>query len=222
MVFMKQKQYRLGALLFVLGMFLIALPVYAVADGEFATWTGVRVDWQLNPQIKFRGTFQARTQNGLREMEREKLNVGMNYRVLPLLQLKGYYEIQYRDRGAAGWNIGHRYQAGFIVSGTKRNIKLGWRELLQQTFIGGINEVQLRSRLRVTYESGNWVVYPYFSVEAFQSVGDRAFFSLPRVRYRPGVRCPFSRKTALDVYYCRQYDVKRCLNILGLNLEIKL
>ena len=103
-----------------------------------------------------------------------------------------------------------------------RNIKLGWRELLQHTFIGGTNEAQLRSRLRIAYESGNWVVYPYFSVEAFQPVGDKAFFSLPRVRYRPGVRWPFSRKTALDVYYCRQYDVKRCLNILGLNLEIKL
>lgn len=130
--------------------------------------------------------------------------------------------MQYRDRGSAGWKIGHRYQAGFIVSGTKRNIKLGWRELLQHTFIGGTNEAQLRSRLRLAYEPGNWIAYPYFSVEAFQPVGDKAFFSLPRVRYRPGVRWPFSRKTALDVYYCRQYDVKRCLNILGLNLEIKL
>ena len=88
--------------------------------------------------------------------------------------------------------------------------------------MGGTNEAQLRSRLRIAYEPGSWVVYPYFSVEAFQPVGDKAFFSLPRVRYRPGVRWPFSRKTALDVYYCRQYDVKRCLNILGLNLEIKL
>lgn len=134
---MNQKLYRLGALLLVLGICLVAFPVYAVADGEFATWTGVRVDWQLNPKVKFRGTFQTRTQNGLREMERGRLNVGMNYRVLPLLQLKGYYELQYRDRGAAGWKIGHRYQAGFIVSGTRRNIRLGWRELLQHTFMGG-------------------------------------------------------------------------------------
>lgn len=219
---MNQKQNRCGTLLLVLGMCLVSFSAYAVPEGEFATWTGVRVDWQFNPKVKFRGTFQARTQNGLKEMERERLNVGLNYRVLPLLQLKGYYELQYRDRGAVGWKIGHRYQAGFIVSGTKRNIKLGWRELLQHTFIGGTNEAQLRSRLRIAYESGNWVVYPYFSVEAFQPVGDKAFFSLPRVRYRPGVRWPFSRKTALDVYYCRQYDVKRCLNILGLNLEIKL
>ena len=159
---MNQKLYRLGALLLVLGICLVAFPVYAVADGEFATWTGVRVDWQLNPKVKFRGTFQARTQNGLREMERGRLNVGMNYRVLPLLQLKGYYELQYRDRGAAGWKIGHRYQAGFIVSGTKRNIRLGWRELLQHTFMGGTNDAQLRSRLRIAYEPVNWVVYPGF------------------------------------------------------------
>ena len=112
----------MGALLLVLGICLVVFPVYAVAVGEFATWTGVRVDWQLNPKVKFRGTFQTRTQNGLREMERGRLNVGMNYRVLPLLQLKGYYELQYRDRGAAGWKIGHRYQAGFIVSGTKQNL----------------------------------------------------------------------------------------------------
>ena len=56
-------------------------------------------------------------------MERGRLNVGLNYRVLPLMQIKGYYEVQYRDRGTAGWKVGHRYQAGFIVSGAKRNIK---------------------------------------------------------------------------------------------------
>lgn len=219
---MKQKLYRLVWLMLASGMWMTPLATYAVADGEFATWTGVRADWQFNPRIKFRGTFQARTQNGLREMERERLNVGMNYRVLPLLQLKGYYELQYRDRGAAGWKIGHRYQAGFIVSGAKQSVKLSWRELLQQTFIGGTNEAQLRSRVRAAYEPDNWVIYPYFSVETFQPVGDGAFFSLSRVRYRPGMRWTFSCKMALDVFYCRQYDVKRCLNILGLNLEVKL
>lgn len=220
---MKQKLFRTEVLLVLaLGMWMIPLAMYAVADGEFVTWMGARVDWQVNPHIKFRGTFQARTQNGLEEMERERLNVGVNYRVLPLLQLEGYYELQYRDRGAAGWQIGHRYQTGFIVSGTKQGIKLNWRELLQHTFIGGTNEAQLRSRLRVAYEPRDWTIYPYFSVETFQPVGNGAFFSLPRVRYRPGVRWIFSRKVALDVYYCRQYDVKRCLNILGVNLEIKL
>lgn len=215
--------HRLGVLFLIIwGMSLLSLPAYTMTDGEFATWTGVRVDWQFNPRVKFRGTFQARTQNGLKEMERERLNIGLNYRVLPLLQLKGYYELQYRDRGAVGWKVGHRYQAGFIISGSKRDVKIGWRELLQHTFIGGINEAQLRSRLRLAYEPENWIAYPYFSVETFQPVGGEAFFSLPRVRYRPGMRCPLSRKTVLDVYYCRQYDVKRCQNILGLNLEIKL
>ena len=79
---MNQKQNRWGTLLFVLGMCLVSFSAYAVPEGEFATWTGVRVDWQLNPKVKFRGTFQARTQNGLKEMERERLNVGLNYRVL--------------------------------------------------------------------------------------------------------------------------------------------
>lgn len=160
---MKQILHKLRVLLLIVwGMCIPSLPGYAMTDSEFATWTGVRVGWQLNPRVKFRGTFQTRTQNGLKEMERGRLNVGLNYRVLPLMQLKGYYEIQYRDRGTAGWKVGHRYQAGFIVSGAKRNIKLGWRELLQHTFIGGANEVQLRSRLRVAYEPENWIAYPYF------------------------------------------------------------
>ena len=85
---MNQKQNRWGTLLLVLGMCLVSFSAYAVPEGEFATWTRVRVDWQFNPKVKFRGTFQARTQNGLKEMERERLNVGLNYRVLPLLQLK--------------------------------------------------------------------------------------------------------------------------------------
>lgn len=80
---------------------LLPVRTYAVSHGEFAAWTGVRVDWQMNRYWKFRGTFQARTQKGLKEMERERLNVGVNCRVLPLMQLKGYYELQYRDRGKA-------------------------------------------------------------------------------------------------------------------------
>jgi len=138
------------------------------------------------------------------------------------MQLKGYYELQYRDRGKAGWKTGHRYQAGFVVSGPVGDFKLGWRELFQHTFIGGGKEAQLRSRLQAVYEPTGWLLHPYFSVESFQPVGGGAFFSLPRVRYRPGVRWGLSRKTALDVYYCRQYDVKRCLNVMGINLEIKL
>lgn len=201
---------------------LLPVRTYAVAHGEFAAWTGVRVDWQMNRYWKFRGTFQARTQQGLKEMERERLNVGVNCRVLPLMQLKGYYELQYRDRGKAGWKIGHRYQAGFVVSGPVGDFKLGWRELFQHTFIGGGKEAQLRSRLQAEYAPQECILHPYFSVESFQPVGGDAFFSLPRVRYRPGVRWRLSRKTALDVYYCRQYDVKRCLNVMGINLEIKL
>lgn len=201
---------------------LLPLWTYAVTPGEFAAWTGVRVNWQLDKRLKFRGTFQTRTQHGLKEMERGRLNVGLNYRVLPLMQLKGYYELQYRDRGKAGWKTGHRYQVGFVVSGPTGDFKLGWRELFQHTFIGGGKEAQLRSRLQAVYEPMNWCLHPYFSVESFQPVGGGTFFSLPRVRYRPGVRWKLSRKKVLDVYYCRQYDVKRCLNVLGINLEITL
>lgn len=204
------------------GGWMLPVRTYAVASGEFAAWTGVRVNWQVDKRLKFRGTFQARTQHGLKEMERERLNIGLNYRVLPLMQLKGYYELQYRDRGKAGWKIGHRYQAGFVVSSPVRDFKLGWRELFQHTFIGGGKEAQLRSRLQAVYEPTDWRLHPYFSIESFQPVGGEAFFSLPRVRYRPGMRWNLSQRTMLDVYYCRQYDVKRCLNVLGINLEITL
>lgn len=218
----RQTLYRIiiGMVLCMEGI--IPVPTYAIAHGEFAAWTGVRVNWQMSRRLKFRGTFQARTQYGLKEMERERLNVGLNYRVLPLMQLKGYYELQYRDRGKAGWKIGHRYQAGFVVSVPVGDFKLGWRELFQHTFIGGGKEAQLRSRLQAVYEPKDWLLHPYFSVESFQPVGGEAFFSLPRVRYRPGLRWNLSRRTMLDVYYCRQYDVKRCLNVLGINLEITL
>ena len=54
---MNQKQNRWGTLLLVLGMCLVSFSAYAVPEGEFATWTGVRVDWQFNPKVKFRGTF---------------------------------------------------------------------------------------------------------------------------------------------------------------------
>lgn len=220
---MRQKLHRVGVwLMLVWGMFVIPLQTYAVPSGEFATWTGTRLNWQINKCVRFRGTFQVRTQDGLKEMERGRLNLGMDYRMLSFLQLKGYYEIYYRNRGVDGWKTGHRWQAGFMVSGAKQKVKLSWRELLQQTFIGGTDDMQLRSRLRVDYEAEKWIVYPYFSLESFQTVDGGNFFSFPRVRYIPGIRWPFSHKTILDVYYCRQYDVKRCQNIVGITLDIKL
>lgn len=217
---MGQRLYILQIL--ILAVSIAPLQTYATSDGEFAAWVGVRTTWQIEKQLRVIGLLQMRTQNGLKEMERGRLHVGMGYNCFPFLQLEGYYEIQYRNRAAAGWKIGHRYQAGFAMQIRKQRLKFDWRELFQQTFLEGGKEGILRSRLRIRYEPSEWRFHPYFSVELFQPVGGGAFFSLPRVRYRPGMKWKMSQKMALELYYCRQYDVKRCLNVMGVNWEIKL
>lgn len=50
---MKQILHKLRVLLLIVwGMCIPSLPGYAMTDSEFATWTGVRVGWQLNPRVK--------------------------------------------------------------------------------------------------------------------------------------------------------------------------
>ena len=144
------------------------------------------------------------------------------YNLLPCLQVEGVYELHYRRLDKGEWKFRHRYNLGVQVSADWRDFKISLRERFQETFSEGNVENRLRSRLKISYGPDKWRVKPYFAPELYQPIGDRAFFRVARMRYRPGVEIRLARRCSADVFYCRQYEPGNSRNIFGVEVGISL
>lgn len=150
-----------------------------------------------------------------------ELESGSFLRCTILLKISGIYELHYRNRGSDGWKFRHRYLIGPQASVKGGNFKFSLREYFQQTISEGEAESRLRSRIKAEYVPTSWTLHPYFSAELYQPIGGEAFFSIARMRYRPGINVRISRKCSCDVFYCRQYEPVRSINIVGLEFLVR-
>lgn len=185
-------------------------------------WGAVKCTASLTQRFQLTGIAGFRVRNHFREAERTRLNVGGRYKVLPSLYLDAAYEVHYANSKTRGWEIRHRYYAGLVVPVDIALLRISFIERFQQTFIHGEAENHLRSQVRLAYAQKKWVCSPFFAMELFQPLGDEAFFSVARMRYRSGVRIQTSKHTSLDIYYCRQYDPGKRLDIAGITLGIRI
>lgn len=200
---------------------LSAVPVYAQAD-EFATWSMIRVNHKILPDLKFSAAVEFRSKADLKQADRWGGDAGIMYNLLPCLQVEGVYELHYRRLDKGEWKFRHRYNLGVQVSADWRDFKISLRERFQETFSEGNVENRLRSRLKISYGPDKWRVKPYFAPELYQPIGDRAFFRVARMRYRPGVEIRLARRCSADVFYCRQYEPGNSRNIFGVEVGISL
>lgn len=186
---------------------------------EFATWTRVKADFGLSGGWSLVGYAEYRSMDDLKQSDRWGFSVMVDYNPTSWLRMESGYEFHYRQK-SGNWTIRHRYKwsaQGNIVRG---NWKFSLRERFQRTTSGGTAENDLRSRLRSSYVLKQWM-NPYFSIELFQPLGGDAFFTVKRLRYRPGIIWKFSERYSLDMFYCRQYETKRCQNIFGMEFGMK-
>lgn len=200
---------------------LSAVPVYAQAD-EFATWSMIRVNHKILPDLKFSAAVEFRSKADLKQADRWGGDAGIMYNLLPCLQVEGVYELHYRRLDKGEWKFRHRYNLGVQVSADWGDFKISLRERFQETFSEGNVENRLRSRLKISYGPDKWRVKPYFAPELYQPIGDRAFFRVARMRYRPGVEIRLTRRCSADVFYCRQYEPGNSRNIFGVEVGISL
>lgn len=200
---------------------LSAVPVYAQAD-EFATWSMIRVNHKILPDLKFSAAVEFRSKADLKQADRWGGDAGIMYNLLPCLQVEGVYELHYRRLDKGEWKFRHRYNLGVQVSADWRDFKISLRERFQETFSEGNVDNRLRSRLKISYGPDKWRVKPYFAPELYQPIGDRAFFRVARMRYRPGVEIRLARRCSADVFYCRQYEPGNSRNIFGVEVGISL
>lgn len=209
------------AVVFVLLMLSGAVPAVAANSGNFATWSLIKVDYRMTHKLGFVGYAEFRSKDNLKHTDRWTLSAMLNYRLNSYLKVEGGYAFHYRYKGEGVWGVRNRYKLDLTGTLGWSNIKLSLRERLQRTTADGVSEDRLRSRLKLSYSSGKSVLSPYFSAELFQPLGDDAFFTVSRMRYRPGIVFKLSRVCSLDLFYCRQYEPKECRNIMGVELGLK-
>lgn len=209
------------AVVFVLLMLPGAVPAVAANSGNFATWSLIKVDYRMTHKLGFVGYAEFRSKDNLKHTDRWTLSAMLNYRLNSYLKVEGGYAFHYRYKGEGVWGVRNRYKLGLTGTLGWSNIKLSLRERLQRTTADGVSEDRLRSRLKLSYSSGKSVLSPYFSAELFQPLGDDAFFTVSRMRYRLGIVFKLSRVCSLDLFYCRQYEPKECRNIMGVELGLK-
>lgn len=218
---MENKKSYVGCWILVLFM-LAAGKVCAQAD-EFATWSMVRLNHQLRNDLRLSGAVEFRSKDDLKMADRWGGEIGLMYTVLSWLKVEGVYEVHYRNLGEdKGWKFRHRYNLGAQGTVGCGNFKVSLRERFQQTFSGGEVENRLRSRLKISYALDKPKLSLYFAPELYQPIGDRAFFRVARMRYRPGVEITCSKRCALDVFYCRQYESDNSRNIFGVEVKVAL
>ena len=218
---MKNKlQNTFGCFFLVILMLLPVRRVYAQSE-DFATWTGVKVSHKVAPRWSLSAATEFRSKDHLKKADRVSLNLGASCDVLSFLKISGIYELHYRNRGSDGWKFRHRYLIGPQASVKGGYFKFSLREYFQQTISEGEAESRLRSRIKAEYVPTSWTLHPYFSAELYQPIGGDAFFSIARMRYRPGINVRISQKCSCDVFYCRQYEPVRSINIVGLEFLVR-
>ena len=196
----------------------VVVPEMAAKTDDFSTWSLVKVNCGLSRNWGFVGYVEYRSKDNLKHSDRWTLSAMLNWKPVSCLTAEGGYALHYRYKGDGGWGVRNRYKLGLTGSVGWRNVKFSLRERLQRTVADGAAEDVLRSRLKASYAPKSWFVNPYFSVELFQPLGDDAFFTASRLRYRPGMAVKLSKKCSIDVFYCRQYEPKSCRNISSLFL----
>lgn len=188
---------------------------------SFATWNGIRINYEFIRNLKFVGYVEYRSKDDLRQTDRWTLSGMLDYKLNPYLSAEGGYAFHYRYKGKGNWGTRNRYKLGLTGTLKWRNMKLSLRERLQRTVADGVTEDRLRSRIKFSYSPERLIFSPYFSAELFQPLDDDAFFTASRVRYRPGIVVGLSGHCSLDFFYCRQYEPKECRNIFGIEFGLK-
>ena len=199
----------------------ISFSAWAQSD-DFNTWTKFKVNHKIDSRFSVSGDLELRMKDDVSKLDRWGLTVGGSYRPYSFLNLGVGYETHLRNLGDSDWKFRHRYLAGAQGYLKCHDFKLSLREFFQQTFFEGDVESRLRSRIKIDYAPVSWKVQPYFSVELYQPIGEDVFFSIARMRYRPGVNVKLSSQCSCNVFYCRQYEPKRSANIVGIEFSVSI
>ncbi len=174
-------------------------------DDGLSTWFSMRVNHRIAKKVSMSAIAELRMDDSFQTFDRWGLALNADYRFLPFMRIEGGYEIHHRDRGEAGWKFRQRYGVGLIAHAKWGLFQFSLRERFQQTFQEGDIESNLRSRAEIAFVPHNSILSPYFSTELYQQVGHQSFWSVDRIRYRPGLDIQISKKWALDLFYCFQY-----------------
>jgi len=152
------------------------------STSDFRTRSSVCMDWKIRKGLHLEAGYEMRTADNLSHIERNQLNVGVQYSPLKHFSIgTGYYFIGHYN-GSGEFRPRHR--AFFDLAGSYRSgpWKLSLRERVQMTHLSydfnhfqqTPNLVELKSRLKLAYK-GMIHLEPYAYLELRNSMNGPSF-----------------------------------------------
>lgn len=196
--------------------------VYSQKATDWNSWTSFGVNYNMTQSFRIRTKLEYRRKDNFSSHDRWSFNAGTGYKFNKYIELKGAYEIHHSYNKSGSWSFRHRYNLGAQGFYSIGNMKFSWRERFQQTFDGGKSEKLIRSRIKMDYMLWSTLIVPQFSIEFFQILDNGEFPEIFRTRYMPGVKFNISKQYSVLCFYCRQQQVFRDKNILGIDFTLNL
>lgn len=205
-------------------LLLSVLPLgYATAqENDFAIWSTWGVKHKFTPDLTLGGNIEFRTKDHLKETDRWGVALNASYQLSRVFKAEAGYEFHYRNRDEKGWQIRQRYSVGVAGTLQWQRFRLSLRERFQQTWNREVNELHLRSLLKVAYVPSRGIISPYGSLEFYNNLNESPFFDLSRVRYRAGTEWKLSKRWGIDTYLLYQWESNRNKYVLGVDLALTL
>jgi hypothetical protein len=219
-------------------LFVLALPGRAAADPtEWQYWPELAATVRTSPETKL--FFLANTTRE-EDFDRTEYVLGahFDYSLLPRIRI-AIGDLDPERKNYLTARVGFRYRHSLgedditvekrpVLELTPRfpapgNVLVSFRNRLDLRWINADYSWRYRPRLRAEREfalGAPRALAPYVSAEAYF---DSRFDDWSRARYTAGIEATFTRRTMLDVSYCRQDDTHPLtthVNALGVSLNL--
>jgi len=215
-------------LLSIVSLVLLATSAMAQSD-DMGYGLSVGTEKKIVKGLKFSAEAEARSQNGLSDLERWSIDLSLSYKLTPWLKsdvgyafINRYHTSEVTSKGNTingFWGPRHRYYAGLTGSMDLGRWKLSLRERYQLTHSplqyvpkyradgkrltdeveGDDQDHTLRSRLAASYNIKHSKFEPFASIELLNNL--TSGFAIDQVRYTVGTDYKLNKHSALTLQW---------------------
>jgi len=198
-------------------IFVFATPAVVAKTEKFGTWVEFTFSKKFLKKFEFSVVPEFRFQDDF-SLDEYIFEGKLEYKPVKYLSIAGAYRygINLKKNGNESFQYGV-----FDITGKKNLNRFDVSIRARLTNDADSDEIQwkkfyLRPRVKISYNIKNWKTDPYFSYEFYYNINDN---NILKGRYDVGVNRKIGKNHEVGIYYRLQnyYNVKRSVNILGLN-----
>lgn len=208
-----------------LAAMLLALARHTLAEADTQLWSEIKLTAKWGDRFDLFAASGLRLGEDISHHDRTNYQVGFNFRTTPQLTLTPSYQYIVTDPADDVRSFEHRL--GLVTA-----VRVPF-EQYEATFSTGLEyrlrheqadgwRVRPRLKLKRTFGPDAWGVAAYAADELFY---DTRADEWTRNRLFVGIEKKMRRNWVLDLYYCRQHDLRTRdaeLNIIGISMRLSL